>query len=425
MPSARQVAVRVIERVHKDNAFSALALDAELERYPELSARDRNFATQLVYTSLRAQAVLESRVLSLAKQPPRDAYTQAELLVASCQILLLDRVPAFAAVDEAVNNVRGRRGAKVSGFVNAILRRLVAEAEPLELEAAVRDSVPAWLFRRLVSAVGLQESLALIGASRTPPPLCLRVDPRHGVPPGVKQAERGRVSPFCYRLSRTGSLRKRSDLGETTVVQEEGAQAVALLLGARPGERVLDACAGRGQKTALILARQPSIKLVASDVNPNKLVALRAECERLRLPPVETFPVDLSLGTGDIEGGFDRVLVDAPCSGVGTLRRRPEIARRLTETDVQRLAGLSLKILKHTARLLRPGGRLVFAVCSVLPEECEKVAAQASELLVPADFDASEFVPSLDLGRADLRLLPLRDGTDGYFVASFVRRSDG
>jgi 16S rRNA (cytosine967-C5)-methyltransferase len=243
------------------------------------------------------------------------------------------------------------------------------------------------------------------------------------LPDWLKSAPRGGLSPLA-RLVSGGDPRKRAGYAEGAfVVQEEGAQLIALAVGARPGDRVLDACAGRGQKASLLAERiAPDGELWTADVHPGKLRALEQELERLHLRSAHVAAVDWTVGSGPVPDGFDRVLVDAPCSGVGTLRRRPEIALRLTPEDPQRLGELAGRILRGAAARARPGGRVVYSVCSVLPEECERVVEQVSDLLEPIAFDAAELAAVAGAGTTAFRLLPLRHGTDGYFVASFVRR---
>jgi 16S rRNA (cytosine967-C5)-methyltransferase len=166
----------------------------------------------------------------------------------------------------------------------------------------------------------------------------------------------------------------------------------------------------------------PNGEVWASDSHPKKLEVLAREAERLRLQPARATAVDWTLGPGDVPDGFDRVLVDAPCTGVGTLRRRPEIMGRLTPEDPARLAELQLAILRAAASRARPGGRVVFAVCSVLGEEAEAVVEAVSDVLTPAPFDVDAISALGDASATSLRLTPLRHQTDGYFVASFVRR---
>ena len=160
----------------------------------------------------------------------------------------------------------------------------------------------------------------------------------------------------------------------------------------------------------------------AADSHPKKLAALGRELTRVRLAAVRTAGVDWTLGAGDVPDGFERVLVDAPCTGTGTLRRRPEIAKRLRPDDPVRLRDLQVAILRGAATRARAGGRVVYAVCSVLTEEAEDVVSRVLDLLEPRPFDAPLAHSLADENATSLRLTPLRHDTDGYFVASFVRR---
>jgi 16S rRNA (cytosine967-C5)-methyltransferase len=188
-------------------------------------------------------------------------------------------------------------------------------------------------------------------------------------------------------------------------IQEEGSQAIALELEATRDDLVLDACAGRGNKTGLLARYARSVD--AADIHVPKLERLREELARLGLSPRETFAVDWSKGTGGARGPYDRVLVDAPCSGTGTLRRRPELGLRRIAADLPRLADLQRAILARTATLVKPGGRLVYAVCSVTREEAEDVVSTAESIGLRLE--------------GTRRLLPHEHGTDGYFIARLVR----
>jgi 16S rRNA (cytosine967-C5)-methyltransferase len=351
----------------------------------------------------------------------------SHLLVAAYQILLLDRTPAYAAVDAAVQSATRVRGPRVAGFVNAVLRRLADANRRLDTAAATLENAPVWLVSRLEQVVGHRETLALLGAGdggegRSWVPTLRLVGGRTG-PQWLADAPVGSLSPRARRYLLGGDPRKQAGWADGAfTVQEEGAQVVALALGARRGERVLDACAGRGHKTTL-LAEQVggSGEIFACDVHPAKLSALAEEFRRLRLPQPGTCAVDWSVGSGGVPGDFDRVLVDAPCTGTGTLRRRPETLMRLGEDDPKRLGELSCSILQRAAQQVRPGGRVVFAVCSVLPEEAEQVVERLADLLEPVPFDAPELPPWVEQ-TTSFRLLPLKHGTDGFFVASLRRR---
>jgi 16S rRNA (cytosine967-C5)-methyltransferase len=424
LPSAREIAARVLVRVLEEKSYAAAALDAELRRHPQLAARDRALATELVYGTLRVRPELLARLSALA---PRgiargDVQVLAHLLLGAYQILLLDRVPAFAAVDETVGAIRKLRGQKVAGFANAVLRKLAASA-PLDARQAIVSSAPGWLVERLTAVAGPDGVAALLGAVDTPPQTLRVVRPLASMT-WLEQAAQGRVSRRARLLAGAGDPRELPGYAEGGfVVQEEGAQAVGLSLGVRPSDRVLDACAGRGQKTSLFAEQLAGTgELWAADLYPAKLRLLEQDFERLRLPAPHTAALDWTVGPGSVPSGFDRVLVDAPCTGTGTLRRRPEILTRLGEGDPKRLGELAATIVRAAADRARPGGRVVFAVCSVLEEEAEAVVARVSDVLEPVPFDAPELEHLLEPGTTAFRLLPAQHGTDGYFIASFARR---
>jgi 16S rRNA (cytosine967-C5)-methyltransferase len=409
-----------VERVLVDDAFVAAALDAELERHPQLEPRERGLATELAYGTMRTEPALRARLLVHAPRGVSDERVLAQLLVAAYQILLLERVPAFAAVDAAVNGVKRERGPRVAGFANAVLRKLAKTGEKLSQQQALREAVPAWLWQSLGAAVGEEQALGLVAGEAF-----TGLRPRLGaeLPEWLARLPGGRAVPSARLVRGEGDPRKKPGYAEGRfTVQEEGAQAIGLALGARTGERVLDACAGRGQKSTLLAERVGAAGLVACDLYPEKLHALATEAARLGLGEIETRGVDWSVGRGGLGGDFDRVLVDASCSGTGTLRRRSEILRRLGPADPARLAGLAESILRSAAACAKPGGAVLFAVCSVLREECEELVARVGDVLEPAPFDAPELPAELVAGKTSLRLLPGVHGTDGYFMASFRRR---
>jgi 16S rRNA (cytosine967-C5)-methyltransferase len=437
------VAAEVVVRVLRDKAYAAAALDADLERNVQLDVRDRALATELAYGTLRLLGWLEKRV---GRHVPRglasvEVQVRAQLLVAAYQVLVLTRVPAFAAVDEAVNTIKALRGVRVAGFANAVLRKVASEPKPSaeEIARAALEAADPALVRAIVRAVGEDGALRLL-ASDESPPLGLRVEDaatRDAWIARLREArpdatiEPGRVSPLAIvarGAGRLGDLPGWSEGAWTS--QEEGSQIIAMALGARPGETVLDACAGRGNKTGLLArAVGPTGAVDAADLHPAKLERLVTELDRIGLAPRATLAVDWVAGAGGLTGPYDRVLVDAPCSGTGTIRRRPELLLRRTAADLAELAALQHAILARVAPLVRPGGRLVYAVCSVLREEAEEVVADAvveKMGLVPAPFDAplaAEIAGRIAGGSASsFRLLPHEHGTDGYFVASFVRK---
>ncbi len=436
---ARAVAAEVLTRVFAADAFASAALDAEIHR-AGLDPRDAGLATELVYGVLRTEGALDERLADLASQRAyaRDPRVRAHLLMAAYTLCFLDRIPAFAAVSEAVAGVRATGDDRAAGFANAVLRRLssglTAGARP-PLADAVVASAPGWLRGALRRSLGRSGAAAYLAAGPVPPPigLCVaRGEDREAwiatlaaaAPDATFTA--GAVSPRAILVRGAGDVRRLPGAGMAWILQEEGAQVVTLLAGARPGERVLDACAGHGNKTWLLAQEaEPRGAVDASDLHPHKLEQLRRGPAGARTRA--TYPADWTVDTGAVPEGYDLVVVDAPCSGVGTLRRRPEIGRRREVEDLPRLAGLQAAITRRAATRARDGGRLLYAVCSVLREEGEEVVArllEGEELGVK--LEAAPFTG--EVGRAlageasVLRILPHVQGTDGYFAASFLVR---
>lgn len=434
--TAREAAARIVQRVLTEDVFLSDALHTELSKQA-FEPRDRALLTELAYGVVRLHPFLSERLGALAPRglATGDVLGQAHLWVAAYQLCVLERVPAFAAIDQAVGSLKRLRGERFSGFANAVLRRF-AELPRVERASAARASTPSWLYEALVRSVGEREAGALLGADPASVGeegealphrgLCVRLRPsKTRSHAWLEGAVPGKVCEHARWLPPRGDLRHLSGYTQGDfIVQEEGSQWAALALGARPGEVVYDACAGHGQKS-LVIAEQlaGSGRLWASDRSAGKIGRLKDEFRRLGMIEPETRVIDLSEGTGDVPANVDRVLVDAPCSGTGTLRRRPEIMFRLVPEDPARLAALSIGLLRSAASRARPGGRVLFVVCSVLDAETSAVRDALGDLLTPAPFDSAVAQRVAGHDATEYRLLPGAHGTDGYYVASFVRRA--
>lgn len=456
---SRDVAARALVRVWQEDAFASAALDAELSKR-RLDPRDAALATELCYGVLRVEPALLDRLRAVSDRfRAPSGLVRAHLLIGAYTLCFLDRIPPFAAVSEAVEASRRVADPKVGGFVNAVLRRLAADVEKKgrpKIGEMIAASCPAWLRAAIGRALSKEEVPRFLADGPSTPPHALCVaDPakREAILERLRAEakgatfELGSVSPRAIRVSGAGDLRQLAGYGRDFIAQEEGAQAIAVALGAKPGERVLDACAGHGNKTWLLAREVGETGAVdAADLHAKKLRAIDRAGDagdpareagggdpaaaspgvRSRAFAIDWSQVTGAASRGEIPGDYDRVLVDAPCSGTGTLRRRPEIVLRRKPDDIARLAELQLAILRGAATCVRDGGRLVYAVCSVLREEAEDVVNAAiakgaadGATLVPVGFDT----PSLPFGqRASFRLLPHVNGTDGYFAASFVVR---
>ncbi len=405
--AARRAAFAVALRIERDAAHADELLHSE--RTAGLSERERAFVTELVMGCLRRRGELDELVRRSLARPRKtpDPEVATALRLGAYQLRHMDRVPAHAAVRESVELVKLARKRSAAGLVNAALRRLPAALPAIE---AARLSHPSWLVRRWEAAFGGAGCDRLLLSNLERPETYFRIPA-----PGAARGILGRLSmagceaastglPGAYRLVSGGVPAARAAAGVPLQFQDLNSQRVARLVDPAPGGRVLDVCAAPGGK-ARILAE--TARVVASDRSPARLRLLRRLGSRgIRL---------LALDAEDplpFSGGFDRVLVDAPCSGTGTLARNPEIKWRLRREDIESLSLRQTRILANALQAVAPGGSLVYATCSLEPEENEEVVRAA--VGSGAGWRA----------RPLLATLPGRDAGDGFQAWSFRRRDD-
>ncbi len=419
---SRGVAYDVLRAADERDAYVNLLLP-QLLRERGIVGRDAAFATELVHGTLRLSGTYDAVLDSLVGRP-LDPEVRDVLRLGAHQALSM-RVPSHAAVSTSVSLVRRVVGHKPAGLVNAVLRKVAADdldtwverlAQDLEPDdaLAVRRSHPAWVVRGLRSALravdAADELDALLEADNRPPKVTLVARPGL-IDPTDLPGTPGQVSPYARVLD-------SGDPGDVAAVrdgragvQDEGSQMVALTLAEAPLEgtdaRWLDLCAGPGGKAALLgaLAAQRGAHLVANEVQPHRADLVRRGLRAL--PDVEVTVEDGREGPWE-PGSFDRVLVDAPCTGLGALRRRPESRWRRTPEDLTSLVPLQRALLRRAVELTRPGGLVGYATCSPLVDE------------------TLEVVESVGPGVAELvgvhRWWPHRDGTDAMFLALLRRR---
>jgi 16S rRNA (cytosine967-C5)-methyltransferase len=408
--TARELARRVLDRVDKGGAWATLALDAELAR-SGLDERDRRLASEIVYGVLRNRLRIDRALgahADLARSPPK---VRTALRVAAYQLLFLDRVPPYAAVDDAVAAARGAGGQKLAGFANAVLRKVNTAREPalpaggLE-RLEVEHSLPRWILDELARALvatgggaapagggaapaggGAAPELAEVAqALGRPAPLVARVNRRRTTREALAEqlraagaaAEPVAGAPAALRLEGIGDPGKSpSFLAGQWTVQDAGAQQVGHLAAPRPGMRILDACAGVGGKsTHLAELADDAAVIDAADQSRTKLGLLEDTARRLGLGGIRAHACDLLDPAAPLGTGYDLIVLDAPCSGLGVLRRHPDAKWRLTPDAVPRLAALQAQLLDAVAPRLAPGGALVYAVCTfTLAEGPAQIAA--------------------------------------------------
>ncbi len=437
---AREVAARVLERVEADTAFPDVLLEAELARL-EPPPRDAALATELVYGTLRWQRYLDWILAphSRRRLESLDARVRVLLRLAAYQLAFLERVPAFAAVNDAVTLAPRTPGVKA--FVNAVLRsfagRGVREREPAPphdpVEAlAVRCSFPTWLAARWVARYGREEAQALMRAMNERPPLTLRANTlrvsREALAARLATEEgliwrATRYAPEGLVVGAAGAPGTwRAFLDGDFAIQDEASMLVARLLEPRPGSTVADVCAAPGTKTThLAQLMENRGRVLAFDPQPARLALVGEAAARLGIAIVEALDGTVEARAPSFRAACDGVLVDAPCSNLGVLRRNPDVKWRRRPAELAGCAARQREILAAAAEMVRPGGRLVYATCSLEPEENEDVAMAMLAAHPGWSLDPPPNFPiPLDAGGA-LRCLPHRHGTDGFTAIRFRR----
>lgn len=410
---ARVAAFSVLHRIGQTGAHSA-GLLAEAES--SLDERDRGLCHQIVLGVLRNQMGLDYEIDRFAGGKRIDAAVRVILRLGLFQLRHLDRVPAHAVINEAVNLAAFARKSSAGGFVNAILRRAGREtvtidvADPIEA-LSIETSHPRWLLERWSRKFGIDGAVGIARADNETASLDFRaVNPSVDVVGAENVTDAARL----HELAAAGEI----------YFQDRGSQLIGGLVRLGPGESFLDVCAAPGSKTTQIAhsAGEHRGLFVAGDIHESRVRLLKENCHRQNVRFVEIVQYDASGTLPFAERSFDAVLVDAPCSGTGTIRRNPEIRYSISENDVLQLAEKQRALLDEASKLVKSRGRLIYSTCSLEPEENGGVASWFAEthaefeLVAPAEtgmeFDSDGF----------LSTNPATCGFDGFFAAVFRRR---
>ncbi len=440
--TVRQLASEILFKVDTQKAYADILLDGTLRATP-LSERDRALLTELTYGTLRWRGKIDARLSQKLRRPlaDTDAFVRNLLRVTVYQLLYLDKIPDYAAVNEAVELAKTQRGSKTAGFVNGVLRNLLRLKNPDAQAPSTVDSIaalaaelshPEWLVRRWLAEFGLSEATALMRANNERSPLVLRANRvkcsrdellarllDHGI-----AATPTLLSPQGIAIESSGNVENLPGFAEGLFqIQGESSQLVAYLLAPSAGERILDACAAPGGKSTHIAELMDDRgTVIALDNSPRGLDRIRENIARLNLPSIQIAQADATQElNGELGAPYDRILVDAPCSGLGTLRSHPEIKWQRQERDILRLSQLQAKILNRVAGYLKPDGVLVYSTCTLTHNENERIVetflAKHEEFELE---DGARYLP--DSAQTMVRgkffqALPHRDNTDGFFAA--------
>ncbi len=447
-PSARRTAVDILNRVEEKSAFAEPLLDDFLARDEIMNISERRLLTRIVYGTLR----MKSRLDWIIDQHYRGNFALMEtgikniLRTAIYQLNFTDRIPEFAIVDEAVEMTKNLHPAG-SGLVNAILRNAIRGKDKIvypdikkdpALHISIVHSHPLWLVRRWLDVFGMEETAAICMKNNEIPPYTLRINrlksTREKV---VDEMSRSAFHVKTTAFSPDGLvISNPSDpIRETAfyksgliTVQDEASQLIACLVDPKPGETILDMCSGVGGKaTHLAEIMENRGRIVALDIGERKIKSLMKNAARQGIAIVEARKGDAAEDRGkEFHEAFDKILIDAPCSGTGTLRRNPEIKWRISGDDVRKMIALQKAILKKAALYLKKGGRLIYSTCSMLPEENEDVV---EDVIAPNnDFKLAgppaTIPPLLIDKRGYFRTSPHRHNMDGFFGAMLMKEAD-
>ena len=434
LTNARAIAIQVLSRVRATDAYLNVVLDTVLAESPPADPRDAGLITELTYGSTRRELALDYAITRFAdrKLDALEDRVLAALRIGVYQ-LFYTRVPARAAVAETVQALKEVGLSRASGFVNAILRKLaVLTAQPLPPtedfieHLSVRESHPRWLVERWVKQLGRERAEAMLVANNQTPAVVIRANSAKVTRDALLEQLRETglevrptgVSPVGIVLPPLGKLEDVYGYAEGLwQVQDEAAQLVGVFGDIPETARVLDACAAPGGKACHQAERH---EVVATDLHVNKLRKIEAEAKRLGLSGrLSARAHDATQPWPEAWGEFHAFVVDAPCSGLGTLRRHPELRYRRKPEDIGRLAVLQRRILENCQETVQPGGLMVYAVCTTEPQEGQDQV----EMFLRSHPEWTAEPPvlhgglKLPLAQAYLRTLPGPEGWDGFFAA--------
>ena len=437
--NARECALSVLVSCRRNGAWADAALKAQLAKTP-LNAQDAALCSRIVYGVMQNELLLNWYLSAYCTQkldhlqPPL-----ADILrIGAYQILFLDKVPDHAAVSESVELCRTNGRSAASGLVNAVLRKVAqnkSNLPPLPEGNIARLSIayshPQWLVKKLVSLLGVEEAERFLRIDNEAAPMTVQVNPlktdadalaRELAGDGVKAVPHGWV-PDCFELSGTGDLTTLTAFyqGRFTV-QDAAAKLVTYAAGFEKGQDVLDVCAAPGGKSfAAAFAMENEGHILSCDLHENKLRRIREGAQRLGITCIETAAADGRTFREEWAGRFDTVICDVPCSGLGIIRKKPDI-RYKDAHEFKALPDIQRAILENSARYVRPGGVLVYSTCTVLPEENENVTD--AFLSSHPEFIYEEFsLPNGEAAPGYLTLWPQRNGTDGFYLSRMRRRA--
>lgn len=435
--NVRETALELIDTVEKSGSYSNLMLNNAIEKN-SMSGRDAALLTEIMYGTIQRKLTLDFYLAPFLKKKP-ERWVNNLLRLSLYQMVYLNKVPERAVIHEAVNIAKKRGHKGIAGMVNGVLRSIQREGIPdtksIQDDAeriSVETSHPLWLVKRWIDAYGAEKTEAMCQHNLTAPNQTIRVNEmkvtRHEVIKKLQEegfeASPSDVSPYAVRIAQGNAARSSLYKEGFISIQDESSMLVAPVLGASPGQRVLDMCAAPGGKTAHISELMNGEGHIdALDIHAHKLKLVKQNAERLSLSNIHVQKQD-ARKAGEIfeKETFDAILVDAPCSGLGVIRRKPDLKYAKTEKDLENLQMIQVNILEAAASLVKENGVIVYSTCTVDKEENEGTVTAflaAHPEFQPEPLEHITIQPKLTM----LQVFPDDFGGDGFFISKFRKKA--
>lgn len=439
--NVRDAALTILISIDEKQAYSNLLLHQTIKKY-NIAEHDRALLTELTYGTLQHKMTLDYYLAPFLKGKI-ESWVRWLLRLSLYQMHYLTKIPAHAAVNEAVE-IAKRRGHKgiaslVNGVLRSIIRQGVRSVDEIKDDVerlAIATSHPQWLVERFVQNYGYEIAKEMLEANNMPPAQTVRVNNvKCSVEQALEalqaegvQAIRSEFINECLYIQSGQAARTKAFKEGMITIQDESSMLPVLALNPQPGMNVLDMCAAPGGKTTHIAEKMNNKgSVLALDLHPNKLNLIEQNIERLGISIVQTAPLDARKAANTIKGQFDAILVDAPCSGLGVIRRKPDIKYTKQAEDFANLQKIQLEILANAVKLLKAGGKLVFSTCTVDKEENEGTVQAFLKEHPEMEWATLENMPKpLENLQQNgmLQVFPQHLGSDGFFVASFVKKEN-
>jgi len=449
--TAREVALEVLTKVDMSQSYSNLQLNQTLQRV-NLNRSDVNFSTQLIYGVIQHLSLIDWLLTPFLKQSINklEPWVRNILRMSIYQIQFLDRIPSHAVVNEAVSiaNRRGHRG--ISGMVNAILRNFLRKKDQIKFpddltkmqRIALQHSHPEWMVERFIHGFGESETEEICGVNNRPPLHSIRINSlkitREEMITILQEEFQNATEILPSPLSRQGILVK--GVGNLAfsewykkgyfTIQDASSMLVADVLDPKPGMTVLDAAAAPGGKTTHIAEKMEDKGLIiAADLHQHKLRLIEENQQRLGIHIIKMIHSDARHLTNPFSSQFDRILLDVPCSGLGVIRRKPDLKWSKSEEQIQNVTKVQREIIETVAPLLKPGGVMVYSTCTMSKEENEEMVKSFVKDHPEFQFDVNiqNYLPEvvtnkLDVSQGMVQILPHYFDTDGFFISRLLKK---